>query len=203
MEVFHGIHPHFQIRAELSAVLFFIFLLSSQPVFTISCLLAAAFHEIGHLLAAWILQIRVSLLRLDLFGAQLELHEAQISYGKEFFLAAAGPFFSFLLYAVLYRVTMPLPSVFFSTLLPQIRDASLFLGILNLVPLKSFDGGRMLSSLLSSLIHPYFADVVSRFLTGLFLLFLWGISVYLLLIAGVGLTLFIFTVGVFGKIFLL
>ena len=188
-----------RLTAGISALLFSAVILLTDSSMAIPCLLAAAFHECGHLLFARLLHIPLSELKLDLFGARIEVSSGLISYKEEFFLAAAGPLFSFLLSQVL---TFPFLNLLSVPFFEMLRDASLFLGILNLLPVRGFDGARMLSAFLSVLIAPHAAEFIGRFFTGLFLLLLWGISVYLLLITGGGLTLFVFSAGMFFKVFL-
>ena len=118
------------------------------------------------------------------------------------FLAAAGPLFSFLLPFVLDCPLWAHLGIDGFRFFVNLRESSLFLGILNLIPVKGFDGARMLSALLSSMVSPDFAEKVDRFLTGIFLILLWGISVYLLLMTGGGLSLFVFSLGLFFKVFL-
>ena len=176
-------------------MLFFLsFLLLFEKDLILPSLLAAAFHECGHLLFARLLRVPISELSLDLFGARITVSSGLISYGSEFLLALAGPLFSFLLASL---IQVPLGSF-----LSSLKEASLFLGALNLLPIRGFDGGRMLTSFVLRFFSPSVATFLDRLLTGAFLIFLWGISVYLLLVKSGGLPLFVFSVGVFSKIFL-
>lgn len=190
--------PKLRLKTGLSAIFFGIAVFLTDSELALPCLLSAAFHECGHILAARLLGIRLNEMKLDLFGARLSVSSKEISYRAEFLLCAAGPLFSLLL------------SLFFSFLgsgtyvfLQNIRDSSLFLGLLNLLPVRGFDGGRMLSSLISLLGSPFSADLFERLFTGIFLIILWGIAVYLLLVTSGGLTLFVFSAGLFCKVFLL
>ena len=184
-----------RLKAGLSAIFFLASVYMLDPQMALPCFIAAAFHECGHILAAKILGIRLSEMRLDLFGARLSVSSASISYLNEFLLCAAGPLFSFLLTAFLCFFTK-------NNLIQNLSAASLFLGLLNLIPVRGFDGGRILYSLVSLLASPVAADLFERFFTSVFLIFLWGISVYLMLIIGGGLSLFVFSIGFFCKIFL-
>lgn len=185
----------FHIKAGLSAIFFIVSVYMLDPEMALPCFTAAAFHEFGHMLAARILGIRLSEMKLDLFGARLSVSSANISYLNEFFLCAAGPLFSFLLTVLLFSFEG-------NHFIQNLSAASLFLGLLNLIPVRGFDGGRMLYSFVSLLASPMAADLFERFFTGVFLIFLWGISVYLMLVVGGGLSLFAFSIGFFCKIFL-
>ena len=186
----------FRFTTCISALFFGTFVFLTDPDAAIPCLIAAAFHECGHVLSAHILKIPLKELKLDLFGARISVSSGLISYTEEFLLCAAGPFFSFLLSGGL---SLP---VVHSSFLTSVRDASLFLGLLNLIPVRGFDGGRMLSAALAHLGSARVADLVLDFFTGLFLILLWGVSVYLLLVVDGGFTLFLFASGMFVKIFL-
>ena len=185
----------FRLRAGLSALFFICSIYAVEPEMAVPCFLAAAFHECGHLLMAKLLGIELKELRLDLFGAQLSVSTPSIPYTYEFLLCAAGPLFSLLL-SLLHHFA------YASSFVSELSSASLFLGLLNLIPVRGFDGGRMLHAFVSLVANPFVADLLERFITGMFLIFLWGISVYLMLLSGGGLTLFVFVVGFFCKIFL-
>lgn len=193
---------HFRCRIAFSVICFGLAVFLTDREMALPCLLAAAFHECGHLLFAKRLHIPISELKLDLFGARISVSPGLISYKEEFFLAAAGPLFSFLLSFVLDCPLLVHLGIDDFRFFVNLRESSLFLGILNLIPVKGFDGARMLSALLSSMLSPDFAEKVDRFLTGIFLILLWGISVYLLLMTGGGLSLFVFSLGLFFKVFL-
>ena len=190
-------------KSGISALLFAALLILIDPLMMIPCLIAAGVHECGHLLFAYYLRIPIRELKLDLLGAHLSLSSAVISYKAEFFLCAAGPLFSFLLAEgigwVYPMLSLRLPSAV-SAFLCAVEESSRFLGILNLIPVKGFDGARMLSALLSSLFSAHVADCAVRFFTGIFLILLWGISVYLLLLTESGLILFVFSFAMFCKI---
>lgn len=150
---------------------------------------AALIHELGHVTAAWGAGVPIQALRLDLFGARMEL-SGMLSYGQELLVAAGGPFFSLLSAALTLPFCLHLGGegsigLFFA--------ASLCLGGLNLLPVQSMDGGRMLGSALSLLFGAKAGDTALRLTTGLCLGGLWLLSVYTLLRVGQMLTLFVFS----------
>lgn len=157
-------------------------------------LLAAFLHECGHIAAARALGISPREVRLDLLGARMEISGRVLSFGEEFLLAAAGP----------------LASLVFSlagALLWQFEAArifsavSLLLGLLNLLPIRTFDGGRMLEAGLSACMGVAWANRVMRLCSFLALFSLWLISVYLLLRAADGLSLLCFSLSLFFRFF--
>lgn len=152
---------------------------------------AVALHEGGHFLVARLLGVKILRLRLDLLGARLELG-GMMSYGTELLVAMGGPLVNFLTAAVVLWGLH-------TGLLPQSEGLSLFciasigLGGLNLLPVGTMDGGRMLTALLSKLFSPHAAVVCLGVTTLLFLLVLWGAAAYALLRGGSMLSLFVFS----------
>lgn len=159
----------------------------------VASLLAAMIHECGHLLAAKRMGIPLRSLRLDFLGARIEVGERLLSYGEEWLLCASGPLFS-LLFSL---ACLPLQTVnpFFSML----SVSSFLLGLLNLLPVKSFDGGRMTEALLARTLGAKKAYFIVSLLTLSALFLLWLFSVYLLLRAGGGLSLFCFSVNLLSR----
>ena len=164
-------------------------------------LAAAALHECGHLIMARMLKIPFSCFELDLLGATLRLSNTLMSYLDEWLLAAAGPFVNIVSSLALLPLCMRLQGAakdhmsFFIV-------ASLSLAFLNLLPIKSFDGGRMCSAFVSHFVSPKVADRVVTVSTFLSLFVLWSLSLYVMLRAGGELSLFFFSAGLFVRIFI-
>lgn len=158
-------------------------------------LLAALLHECGHFAAAAVLRIPLKCLKIDFLGARMELTSGLLPYGKEWLLCAAGPFASLLFAAV----AAPLWNI---THLAQIFScASLVLGLVNLLPINSFDGGRMLESFLCATFGSTVAARCGKVCSFLFLFLLWTCAVYLMLRAGNGMALFCFSVTLLLRFF--
>ena len=118
-----------------------------------------------------------------------------LSYREEWLLAAAGPITSLLGAAfggLFWR---------FSALAGYFSCASLLLGLLNLLPIRSFDGGRMLEGALLSFLEERSVRRVLGVSSFLFLFLLWSFSVYFLLRAGDGISLFFFSISLFSRFF--
>ena len=160
-----------------------------------AALLAAALHECGHLVAAKGMRIPLRALRVDSLGARLEVSGRMLSYGEEWLLAASGPFASLLFAALAATLWSRLA---FATLF---SCASLLLGLLNLLPIATFDGGRMLECLLHRLLPVSVTHLTMRLVSFLFLFLLWAGAVYFLLRAGDGLSLFAFSMSLFFHFF--
>ena len=177
------------------AAVFLILLLTDRTGLVTVTLLAAFLHECGHILAARVMKIPFRKMRIDFTGARLEIGGRMLSYREEWLLAIAGPFASLFFAAfgaILWNISQL--AVYFSC-------ASLLLGLLNLLPIRTFDGGRMLESALLGLCGERVAYRILNVSSFLFLFLLWATSVYFLLRAGDGISLFFFSVSLFWHLF--
>ena len=177
------------------ALLLFLFLLALNGRFLLlATLIAALFHECGHLLAAALGNIPIRLMEIDLFGAKI--HPARLipSYKKELLLAGAGPLFSLLLAVFL----LPYSGVFATAL----KSATLSLAIFNLLPIGEFDGGRVLHAGLSLVLPQEIADRLLAASSYLFLLLLFSLASCMLLKHGQNLALTVLCASLFAKLFL-
>ena len=158
-------------------------------------LLAAALHEMGHLVAARLLKIPIGSMRFDLLGARIDVKGRILSYGEEWLLCASGPIFSL--------VFSLIGSFFWShgKLAVAFSCASLLLGLLNLLPIQTFDGGRMLECALLSFSSPKRTSDILRGCTFFFLWLLWAFSAYLMIKIADGISLFFFTITLLARFF--
>ncbi len=142
----------------------------------IAVLGAAALHEGGHLLAARLCGVRVKGFRFGILGARMAL-DGLLPYGKEFFIAAGGPLINLLCAGGMWLESgggfTEGGELFFY--------ASLGLGLLNLIPVSTMDGGHMLSAAVSRFFSPSAGVKCIGVTTALCLGGLWLLTVYGLL----------------------
>ncbi|MBE6600113.1 MAG: hypothetical protein E7640_02750 [Ruminococcaceae bacterium] len=187
-----------KIKSGILAPLFLICLFfSERRVYTFIALAAATIHELGHIIAAKARNIELSSLSLDLLGARIGTGTRLNSYFDEIVLCAAGPLTNFFFgAAVLFS---PLRTneytMFFAA-------SSIALGALNLLPIKTFDGGRILTCLLARILGIYISEKIVFALSFVCCFALWCFSVYLLMRVGASLSLFVFSVSLFARIFI-
>ena len=155
----------------------------------------AAIHELGHIAAARALGIDIKSMKLDMLGARLNTDSSLFSYKREFLLCAAGPA------ANILTVLVCLPFLEYGIIRFAVTS-SCMLAVLNLMPIRNFDGGRMLTSLISAVFGIYTAQRVIYISSFICLSCMWIISSYILIRAGASLSVFIFCVSVFSSIFL-
>lgn len=185
-----------KIKISFFGVLMLFALIFTHSYISLAALLAAAIHEIGHILAAKVCRIPLRELKLDIFGASLSTNTALYSYKKEFFLAAAGPLANIVSTIILSPILKNSSS--FGQLF---LSASLFLGILNLLPIADFDGGRITRCITCQIFSHGISFRICETLSFLSVICLWLISVYLLLRRSASLSLFVFSLSLFFKLF--
>ena len=138
----------------------------------LSWLVAAAVHELAHYLALRICGVVIESVRLGLNGAMIITEPMSIQ--TECFAAAAGPLCGSLL-------------IFTGRWFPYIAICSLFQTLFNLLPLRGFDGGRVIHCLLCLLVGNRLAAQISAVLE--------LVCVLLTLIAGIYIA-FIYKTGI-------
>jgi stage IV sporulation protein FB len=162
-------------------------------------LLVAFIHEAGHIIAAYFLKMKFDSFSINLFKFNIGIALPMHSYKKELLLSLAGPAANLLSGIIAIHIYVNFHSnefVIFGAV------ASFFLAILNLMPIKDFDGGRIFICLLAPKFNLYTIECILDVLSFSLVLFLWIVSIYLMLRIGASLTLFIFSSSLFTKLFL-
>lgn len=149
------------LRALSGRVLPFLFLLSLMLAFdaawvTVLTLLVAAVHELGHIFAAVVIGIGdMSMPRAVLTG--LRIRPARLlSYREEVIVALGGPLANILTFFSL----LPLTRV--NNYLFTLAALSLLTAVSNLIPIRGFDGQRILRGLLASRVSAGTLEAVAR-----------------------------------------
>ena len=129
-------------------------LLTDTPILLAALLPAALLHELAHYAVLHLCGVRTARFTLTGLGVSLyvpELH--RLSYGAELLSAAAGPLMNLLLWVLLSLTGREELTLF--------AGAQMVLGVLNLLPVRPMDGGRILWLATASLTEPYTADRVA------------------------------------------
>ena len=185
-----------KLKVSLFFVIMLISLIISRSYLSLCALLAAALHELGHIAVAKLRSIPLSELRLGIFGASLTTDIPFCSYKNEIFLASAGPLANIASFLLAFTIRS-----FLGELGEFFLVSSLFLAILNLLPIDDLDGGRILKCVLLYNTSPKVSYTVCKALSFSTVFCLWVLSVYLLLRLAASLSLFIFSLALFCKIF--
>lgn len=187
----------FKVSMSPATIILLLCMVATTPFSQLSAYLcAAALHEFGHIAAAKALSIDLSQIKLDVLGARLSTTGRLHSYPSLVMLCLSGP----LVNLICFVIAIPLGNI--SPWFTELCLASISLGVLNLIPIDGFDGGRILHGILCKILPLDTAERATRSLSFFCLLLLWMISVWLLLRTGSSLTLFVFSCYLFGMLFL-
>lgn len=175
---------------------------------------SAALHECGHLLAAGMLGISVREIKFEFTGVRIYTEEGITSYKKEFLLAAAGPLVNLAVITAIIAVFSWLKvspteaerlceSYLFCGeythvgALAFVALSSLLQGGINLLPIRTFDGGRMAYCLYATLFDERRAGILLDIFSALSAFILWTIALYLMLKISSGLGIYTFSLCLF------
>jgi len=120
-------------------------------------IIAATFHELGHMVAMLAFSAHIEYLEINIGGLAIKYDNYKLSYGQEIVCTASGPAFSLLL-AAAAASTGKLASSEFAYVT---AGASIALFIFNMLPVSMLDGGRILNQILAKTKGPFFADSFS------------------------------------------
>lgn len=176
-------------------ILFICMIATTPPTQLIACILSACIHECGHIVAAKALSIDLSHMKLDVLGARLTTAGRLYSYPCMIALCLAGPLVNLLCFV------LTLPFCAYSDWILQFSLSSLALGLMNLIPIEGFDGGRTVHGLLCAFMPVSIVERVCTVLSFASLFLMWLFSVWMILRTGTTLTLFVFSCCLFGMLF--
>lgn len=152
------------LRALGERVLPFLFVVLLMLAFdavwmTVLTLAVAVIHELGHIGAAMLIGVGdISLPRAVLTGLRIRTGR-MLSYREEVIIALGGPMINLALFLLL------LPLCRASDYLLAFAAVNLLTALSNLVPIRGFDGQRILIGLLSGRLSPEATERLSRALT--------------------------------------
>ena len=189
-----------KIKVSFFSVLLFSSLVLTQHHYALIPLCVAIIHELGHVLSAKLRKVRLESLDIGIFGARINLDHAIYSYDDEIAVCIGGPLIN-LISADIALILAHTLGILNETLYFFIF-ASLSLALINLLPIKSFDGGRILFAMLAKHLSLERAEHIIDVSSFISLFLLWAISLYLLLRTSASLSLFIFSISVFATIFI-
>ncbi len=137
--------PRFSLRLSLAALIAAGALVLADPsVFTLMTFAAALLHELGHMVALYLCGAHIYGVTVLPFGAVIRSDAERLSYKREALCAAAGPLAGLtaaLASGLLCAIFHDRYSLFFCA-------CNLTLSGINLLPVQSLDGWRMVRALL-------------------------------------------------------
>ncbi len=162
-----------------------------EPSIWLGCVAAAmALHETGHLVAIALVGGGVREIRFRAAGMEILRAPGLHSYRADAAVSLAGPICSLIGGTALFSGRTGV--AFFGA-------ASLLLGVLNSLPIRTLDGGEALFALLCARRSPESAVRMARVISFLFIIPLWMIAVWIMLITGGNFSLFVLSVCLFAS----
>ena len=155
------------------ALVALILTLDRGPV-TLSCILASALHEGGHLIPLLIWRHSPRRILLGVFGVSILQREDPLSYPRQAAVLLAGPAVNLLMGA----------GLIWAHAAPAAVAAHLVMGCFNLLPVEALDGGQCLYCLLACRFRETTALGAVRIVSVLLLLPLATVGFFLLLRQG-------------------
>jgi membrane-associated protease RseP (regulator of RpoE activity) len=157
--------------------------------------LAAAFcHEAGHLCAMQLFGINVREIEITMFGAEIRSLPSAQSLLRQIIIFGAGAAVNLFCAGVLLFLHAAPALDFFAV-------CSLVLALLNLLPIRTLDGGCIAEAVLISL-TPVYADRILDALSAAALAVLWLAAVYLLLCFNGNVSLMLFCMYLFVSLYM-
>ena len=147
-------------------------------------LLAILVHETGHVVASKIVGVPLVSLAVKPVGMSMRFDFCRVGYFREAVVHLGGPIAGVL--------TAALALLMFQEKCITFCGISTVLSVVNLLPISGFDGGGVLLCILSSVLRPDIAEKISRAVSAVFLLILWGSVLWIELRVGANLSLIAF-----------
>ncbi len=163
---------------------------SMKAKMLVAILLSVFVHESGHIIAACLLGSEIESVCFTPLGVTIHRRAKITSYKNDIVIYAAGPLMNLALLGV---------GIISSHLYLVLCNLSLFL--INILPIKVFDGGKILGALLSRF-APQKAELAIKAISAVFLFILWVCAVYILIVTSSNISPFLMCVYLFFAIFI-
>lgn len=206
-----------KLNFKFSAVLMLAaMLISERPLPLIIYFVSAFLHEMGHLAAAKCQKIGINKIIFDFSGVRICTDARLTSYKSEIILAAAGPAVNLIVCITVALIGSSFsysPSRLLSSALSFISGENVgFFGVMgffatcslaqcaiNLMPVRSFDGGRILECLIALGFGEHVSERVMSVMSTLCSFILWTVALYLMLKVSAGLGIYVFSLIIFAS----
>ena len=178
-------------------------------------LLAAVLHEMGHFLAAKVLNVGIKEINFGFSGVRIVTDERLTSYKNELLLALSGPLVNIAVFSgislffvakygqfnavFLFAESFIVTGKGIESAIAFLAIASLIQAIINLMPVNTFDGGRILYCAMGQLVGERAAERTVEVSSAFSALLLWTVALYLMLRVGGGLGIYVFSACIFAS----
>ena len=135
-------------------------------------LLSIFLHELGHLIALYLLKLPPRRVNFRLCGIEIVESRLYCGYSAQLAVAASGPMIN-ILFGLIF---LPFSNMSFAAI---ISATNIVIGVFNLLPLSQLDGGEILYCIMSAIMTEHKCKIISRVIDIVFVLMLFITGVYI------------------------
>lgn len=139
-------------------------------------LFSAVIHEIGHIVFITFLKEKPCSIDIGLYEVKINSNIDSCSFKEDLLITLAGVFFNFTLALILWITSLSFDSLW----IIELCLCSLCVGLINLVPIESFDGGQLVYIIISRLLSVKAANAIMTVTTIIFVFPFTILGIYLL-----------------------
>ena len=139
--------------------------------------MVSVLHELGHIISISICKKSISLIKVNAFSVDIIQKDSLLSYSQELFILICGPILNIMSYIIFQIIYSVLKIEIFESFAVQ----SLLIGIMNLLPISSLDGGQILSIILKKFFDHEKSYRISCIVSVMFIIPLISFGFYLFL----------------------
>ncbi len=185
-----------KVSIGLPTFIFFAVLFAADfSLMSIIPFVAALIHETGHLLAIKLCGMKIYKIKILPFGIDIKKQEQLTSYAADIFVSCAG-------------ILANISAVLLCNFLPPTDIAGFFVSsnivliIINVLPIRTLDGGMALEKILLLKLRPDIVDCIINFLSLCSIFLLGSVAIWLLFYTSYNFSLLLMCMYLFCGIFL-
>lgn len=142
----------------------------------ICCLISVIIHESGHITAMCIFGFAPDRIKISLFEISInDKSRHKRTFWQNLIIIFSGPFYNFICFIVFYLLYLIGNEIFY-----VIAMANLSVGLFNMLPVLSLDGGQLLYAILTRFFSDVFSEKIVNIITFIFLFPLFALGFLLL-----------------------
>lgn len=151
----------------------------NKTEFLCPSLIFATAHEIGHLLALKLFNVRVEEFKISLFGGNIKvLNNVKIKYWQTVIISFCGPFVNIFFFLFFYVLNI----YFENKLTNDFYVVNLVIATFNLLPFYNFDGGKILGSVLLNFFQEKTVNTIITIISFVILIPFTYIAIYIFIL---------------------
>ena len=182
---------YFNIEISFYFLVIIAFILTTDKTYiTIYFFISILIHELGHLVAILYYKIKISKISFKIYGINIEIdHSRYLANYKDILILSSGSLANFLV-AIYFKYNNFIILYFIN----------IFLGIFNLIPIESLDGGKILNIILFLLFPMKVAHNISVFISIFFIAVFSVLDFFFIIHGNLNITLSILCIMLISKI---